>query len=146
MILLFGLTFRFWLWGSVRSGSCGSELRYLGTQVPRGTTLSNLELCSGLNTVMEVQNHHQPLPPPPTKPPPTKPPPPTSPPSIKTPPPNKYYEINVMHHRVKKRRIINPEGKTFKCTTEDNLKYIQRKETEMHSHLLLIQMHARGTI
>ena len=29
---------------------------------------------------------------------------------------------------------------------EDNLKEIQRKETEMHSHLLLLQMHARGTI
>ena len=29
---------------------------------------------------------------------------------------------------------------------EDNRKEIQRKETEMHSHLLLLQMHAMGTI
>ena len=33
-----------------------------------------------------------------------------------------------------------------KNSLEDNLKEIQRKETEMHSHLLLLQMHLRGTI
>ena len=62
------------------------ELRYLGTHVPRGTTLSNLELCSGLNIVKKVQINH--TPPPTTTPPATEPPPPTT-----TPPPVRYFEI-----------------------------------------------------
>ena len=51
-------------------------LRYLGTEVHRGTTLGNVELCSELNTADESKYSHPPPTPPATKPPtqnPTRP-------------------------------------------------------------------------
>ena len=44
-------------------------LRYLGTQVHRGTTLGNVELCSELNTADESKCSHPPPTPPATEPP-----------------------------------------------------------------------------
>ena len=51
--------------------------------------------------------------------------------------------VNLEAHLPSEKKEEDYRGKN---SLEDNLKEIQRKETEMHSHLLLLQMHARVTI